>query len=190
MEKALAEVKSQLKKEIESCADKNIQIKTLEELDAQRKIEVETIKQNLHGFHVEDTTKKIQALEKSAKKVKQRLAYKIYSYDEDNEDLELLLKLDASELFSRFEKNIKIDKDTDRLKLEEITGALSDMKIKLTLQTEKREAYEKQHNEMIKILSIRDFSNIIPSIKSLLEKNETNLYSNAQVIIESSLKEK
>ena len=142
----------------------------------------------LHDFQVQDSTKKIQSLENSAKKMKQRLANKIYSYDEDNEDLDLLLKLEASDLVSRFEKIMKSDKDTDRIKLEEITGALSDMKNKLTLQTEKREAYEKQHSEMMKILNIRGFSNIIPAIKSLIEKIETNLYSNAQVIMESSPK--
>ena len=60
------------------------------------------------------------------------------------------------------------------------------MKNKLKLQTKQREAYEEQHSKMMKILNIRGFANIIPAIKSLLEKNETNLYSNAQVIIESS----
>ena len=185
MEKVLTEVQSQLKA-------KNVQIKALKELAAQRKTEMEEIKQNVHDLQVEDARKnsRIQTLEKSANKVKNRLANRIYSYDEDNEDLNILLNLEISELFSRFEKNMKMDNDTSKMKLEEITGALSDMKNKLKLQTEKRDAYEEQHSEMMQILNIRRFANIIPAIKSLLERNETNLYSNAQVIIESSTRGK
>ena len=124
-------------------------------------------------------------------KLKQILATKIFFSDTKNENLIELLKLDIEELFEKYEQNM-IAKNQNKIKLEETTETLNDMKIKLKLQLEQRELYEKEHSEILKVLKIdtedKSFFDILPAIKELkknLEQNETELYSKAQNVLET-----
>ena len=79
---------------------------------------------------------------------------------------------------------------TDRIKLEETTETLQDVKNKLKLQTEQRGNYEKQLSEIREVLHLPavncNFANILQVVKDLLEQNETNHCSNGLSIVEST----
>merc|ERR1711997_1450947 len=83
-------------------------------------------------------------------------------------------------------------KNPDRIKLDEVTETLNNVKTKLKIQLEQRELYEQQHIKMMEILNItrdnRMFTNILPAIKELKkshEQNETELYSEATNVLDS-----
>ena len=130
-------------------------------------------------------------LEKSKikhRKLKQLLAIKIFQSNLSNEDLDNLLSLEPEKLFEKYEQIMK--SGTDRIKLEETTDTLQDVKNKLKLQTEQRGNYEKQLSEIREVLHLPaencNFGNILPYIKNLLEENETNHCSDGLSIVESS----
>ena len=106
-------------------------------------------------------------------------------------DLEFLLTLDIEKLFDKYEK-ISRPNHLDRMKIEEITETLNDVKTKLQLQVEQRTSHEKLHGEIMDILSIpegnRFLSSILPAIvclKESLDQNEVDLYANAEAVLDS-----
>ena len=70
------------------------------------------------------------------RKVRQHLATKVFWSDSSN-DLEFLLTLDIENLFGKYEK-ISRPNNSDRMKIEELTETLNDVKTKLQLQVEQR----------------------------------------------------
>ena len=93
------------------------------------------------------------------RKVRQQLATKVFLSDSSN-DLEFLLTLDIENLFDKYEK-ISRPNHLDRMKIEEITETLNDVKTKLKLQVEQRTSYEKLHGEIMDILSIPEGNRFI-----------------------------
>ena len=93
------------------------------------------------------------------RKVRQHLATKVFLSDSRN-DLEFLLTLDIEKLFDKYEK-ISRPNHLDRMKIEEITETLNDVKTKLKLQVEQRTSYEKLHGEIMDILSIPEGNRFI-----------------------------
>ena len=122
------------------------------------------------------------------RKLKQLLATKIFQANPSNEDLDNLLSLEPEKLFEKYEQIMK--SGTDRIKLEETTETLQDVKNKLKLQTEQRGNYEKQLSEIREVLHLPaencHFANILPYLKDLLEQNETNHCSDGLSIAESN----
>ena len=123
-----------------------------------------------------------------AQKITDQLVVKIFRATGDN--LQSLMSLKPEELISRYEQVTNSDK------VEEISENLADLKNKLNLQIILKEAYEKQHLEIMEVLNIpeenRCFANILPSVIALKEslskiqeQNEVELYSHAQDVIES-----
>jgi acetolactate synthase small subunit len=123
-----------------------------------------------------------------ARKITNKLVVKIFNAT--GEDLESLMSLKPEELISRYEQVTNSDK------VEEISENLADLKNKLNLQNIQKEAYERQHLDIIKVLNIpeenRCFANILPSVIALKEclnkiqeQNEIEHYSHAQGVIES-----
>ena len=123
------------------------------------------------------------------RKLRQDWAVKVYQSDPSNEDLDNLLSLEPEKLFKKYEQLMK-ETTSDRIKLEEITEILQDVKNKLKLQTAQRGIYEKQLSEIREVLHLPaencNFANILPVVKDLLEQNETNHCSNGLSIVESS----
>ena len=70
------------------------------------------------------------------RKVRQQLATKVFLSDSSN-DLEFLLTLDIENLFGKYEK-ISRPNNSDKMKIEEITETLNDVKTKLQLQVQQR----------------------------------------------------
>ena len=156
---------------------------------------------NIHALNIANYEARIEletevasrkALEESNtkyRKLKQNWAIEVFQCDPSNEDLDNLLSLEPEELFKKYEKIMK-GTNSDRIKVEEATETLQDVKNKLKLQTEQREIYEKQLSEIREVLHLPpencNFSNIVPLLKDLLEENETNHCSNGLSIIESS----
>ena len=145
---------------------------------------------------IEQKNLKIQALEDSgtkAQKIKDFLTTKIFLNDSANESLQSLLNLEICELFTKYEKITTVNNS----KLQETIETLADVKTKLNLQIVKREAYEKQHTEIMALLNLPKenwcFANILQAIKSLKESNsemrdeiEADHYENAGIAIASS----
>ena len=157
--------------------------KALEELKAESKLDLETVEDQLQ---TEVASKK--SLEESLakyRKLRQDWVVKVYQSDPSNEDLDTLLSLEPDKLFKKYEQIT-----SDRIKLEETTDTLQDVKNKLKLQTAKRGIYEKQLSEIRAVLHLSDencnFANILPVVKELLEQNETNHCSNGLSIVEST----
>ena len=186
-----------LKEEAES---KNKTIESLKKTYSEAKRELENLTEE-----VESKTKKIKALEESqignkkessAKfhKIKEILATKIFLANSSDENLISLLNDDIEKLFEKYDQIVTSTKDSDKLK--EITETLADVKVKLSLQTQKRELYDKQFNEIMDILNFskvnRCIGNILPALKELKESHcelqdqiETEHYSKAQSVIET-----
>ena len=161
--------------------------KALEESKTESKVELEKMKIQLQ---VEVASK--SSLEESRikyRKLKQLLATKIFQANPTNEDLDNLLGLEPEKLFKKYEEITKSGTNSDRIKLEETTETLQDMKSKLKFQTAQRGNYEKQLSEIREVLHLPaengNFGNILPYIKNLLEENETNHCSDGLSIVES-----
>ena len=183
-----AETRSEMKN---MKTDLQIDIQALEE-------EKDELKKDLIDLQTEIDTKnnRIQSLEFSeieTQKIKNFLATKIFLNDSTNENLQSLLNLEMSELFTKYEMIVT----GNEAKLQEIIETLADVRTKLNLQAYKREAYEKQHTEIMTILNIPEknqcFANILPAINSLKESNsemndqiEAQLYENAEIAITSN----
>ena len=133
--------------------------------------------------------------ESSAKfhKIKEILATKIFLANSSNENLISLLNDDIEKLFEKYDQIVTKTKDSEKLK--EITETLADVKVKLSLQTQQKEVYYKQLNEIMDFLNFskenRSITDILPALKELKEscelqeKFETDHYSNAQSLIET-----
>ena len=123
------------------------------------------------------------------RKLRQDWAVKVYQSDPSYEDLDNLLSLEPDQLFKKYEQIMK-ETNSDRIKLEETTETLQDVKNKLKLQTEQREVYEKQLSKIRAVMHLPaencNFANILSVVQDLLEQNETNHCSNGISIIESS----
>ena len=161
--------------------------KALEESNSESKVELEKVENQLQ---TEVASKK--SLEESLtkyRKLKQLLATKVFQSNPRNEDLDILLNLEVDELFNKYEKIIN-ETQADRIKLEETTETLQDVKNKLKLQTAQRGIYEKQLSEITAVLHLPaesfNFANILPVVKDLLEQNETNHCSNGLSVVEST----
>jgi hypothetical protein len=157
--------------------------KALEESKAESKVELEKVENQLE---TEVALKK--SLEESLakyRKLRQDWVVKVYQSDPSNEDLDILLSLEPEKLFKKYEQIT-----SDRIKLEETTDTLQDLKDKLKMQTAQRGIYEKQLSEIRSVLHLPaencNFANILPVVKDLLEPNETNHCSNGLSIVESS----
>ena len=122
-----------------------------------------------------------------ARKIIDQLVVKIFRAT--GEDLQSLISLKPEELISRYE----LVTNSNRIEMSE---NLADLKNKLNLQMIQREAYEKQHIEIMNVLNIpgenRSFANILPSVIALKEslskiedQNEIEHYSHAQGVIDS-----
>ena len=127
-------------------------------------------------------------------KLQQVLATKIFQFDPKNENLDFLLKLDILDLFSKYEV-ISMQNNSEVMKNEETIQTLSEVKIKLKLQTEQKELYEEQHQKIMNVLNIpeenRSFTSILPAIENLkkcLCQMEVEHYSHANSVVESFLK--
>jgi hypothetical protein len=189
---------------------KNKTIESLKKSHSEAKREVEKLKhdEKILTEEVESKTKKIKALEESEmgnkeessakfKKIKELLATKIFLADSSNENLVSLLNDDIEKLFDKYDQIGTNTKDSDKLK--DITETLADVKVKLSLQTQKRELYDKQFDEIMDILNLskeaRCIGNVLPALKELKESQcelqdqiETGHYSKAQSVIETFLK--
>ena len=161
--------------------------KALEESNSESKVELEKVEDQLQ---TEVALKK--SMEESLtkyRKLKQLLATKVFQSNPRNEDLDVLLNLEVDELFNKYEEIIN-ETNSDRIKFEETSETLQDVKIKLKLQTEQRGIYEKQLSEIREVLHLPavncNFANILQVVKDLLEQNETNHCSNGLSIVEST----
>ena len=188
---------------------KNKTIESLKKSHSEAKREVEKLKhdEKILTEEVKSKTKKIKALEESEignkeessakfKKIKELLATKIFLANFSNENLVSLLNDDIEKLFDKYDQIGTNTKDSDKLK--DITETLADVKVKLSLQTQKRELYDKQFNEIMDILNFskeaRCIGNVLPALKELKESHcelqdqiETGHYSKAQSVIETFL---
>ena len=149
---------------------------------------------NIHALNIKLETEVAsrKALEESNAKFRkliQNWAVEVFQCDPSNEDLDNLLSLEPENLFEKYKKIMK-GTDSDRIKVEEATETLQDVKNKLKLQSEQREIYEKQLSEIRAVLHLPaencNFANLVPVLKDLLEQNETNHCTNGLSIIESS----
>ena len=148
-------------------------IQALEIANAEKKTELETEIASREALEESNT---------KYRKLRQGWAIKVFQSDPSNEDLDNLLSLEPEMLFKKYEQ-IKKETNSGRIKLEETTENLQDVKIKLKLQTEQREIYEKQLSEVREVLHLPtencNFGNILPAVKILIEQNETNHYTNS-----------
>ena len=125
-------------------------------------------------------------------KIKEILATKIFLAN-SNENLISLLNDDIEKLFEKYDQIVTSTKDSEKLK--EITETLADVKVKLSLQTQQRELYDKKLNEIMDFLNFsksnRCIGDILPALKELKEscelqeQIETDHYSKAQSLIET-----
>ena len=141
-------------------------------------------------LEIEAASKKV--LEESLssyRKLRQSWAVKVYQSNRSNEDLDNLLSLEPEKLFNKYEQIMK-EQNSDRIKLEETTDTLQDVKLKLILQTAQKRNFEKQLSEIREVLHLPDencnFANILQVVKDLLEQNETNHCSDGLSIVESN----
>jgi len=153
--------------------------KALEESKVESKVELEKVKNQLQ---TEVASKK--PLEESLakyQKLQQILATKIFQANPSNENLISLLSLEVEKLFEKYEEIMKFN-DSNIAKVEgEIDDTMKDKK--LNLQILQRELYEKELDGIMDVLKIpsedRNYTNILPMIKNLLEQVDTEHYTNA-----------
>lgn len=155
------------------CVEKTNKIQALEIANDEKKTKLETEIACRNAFEESNT---------KYRRLRQGWAIKVFQSDPSNEDLDNLLSLEPEKLFKKYEQVMK-ETNTGRIKLEETTETLQDVKIKLKLQTEQREIYEKQLSEVREVLHLPaencNFGNILPAVKVLIEQNETNHYTNS-----------
>ena len=176
------------------CADAKIKLgtevasmkKALEKSKTESKVESEKVENQLE---IEVASKKdLEESLSTYRKLRQDWAVKVYQSNRSNEDLDNLLSLVPEKLFNKYEQIMK-EQNSDRIKLEETTDTLQDVKLKLILQTAQKRNFEKQLSEIREVLHLPDencnFANILPVVKDLLEQNEVNHCSNGLSIVES-----
>ena len=123
------------------------------------------------------------------------MASKVFSSDYENENLPDLLDLDIAKLFDKYEQKTNAENQY-KIKLDEVTATLGNVKNKYEIQFKEREKYEKQQSKIMEILNItgddKGFDSILQAIKELktsYEQNETELYSEAQNVLDSQSSE-
>ena len=139
--------------------------------------EIESLKTKLHS-----TQNNSQSLK--YKKLRDILVNNIFSSDPENEEMETLMNLDILKVFNKYEEvNNKA-----KIKNEDTTETLNEVKSKLALQLEHRDLLEKENIEIMKALNMnpneRSYKDILPAINNLkksLEQNEEDHYTNAVV---------
>ena len=120
--------------------------------------------------------------------LRELLAARVFRSDPRNESLKSLLALEIDRLYLEYEKSSKTS--DDQKKIEDLTETLADVKTKLHIQMEQRQIYEKEHEEMFKVLNIppggnRNFTDILRTINVLVEESETNIYAHAESVLDS-----
>ena len=149
--------------------------------------QIEDLQEELNSKNTK--IKYFEESKRKCQKLRDLLASKVFFANSNNENLEILMNSDVEELFKKYEK-IMLVSTSDSVELQEITENLNHVKIKLKIQMEQRESYEKQHSEMMDILKLtspnRSISNIVKAIRDLkdgLDQSETEHYTNAEEII-------
>ena len=144
-------------------------------------MEKELSLKNCQAKTSEDKLKYLENENAKNRKLKTIFATEIFRSDRTNEDLDILLELDAEVFFEKYEKFVKAKIEKDKETTE------NNVKTMLKLQ---RESYEEQLCEIMDHLNIpsnhRCFSNIVQAIKDLKEsreKNESALYDNAESVL-------
>ena len=167
------EMKIKLENEITSTR------KALEELKAESKVELEKVENQLQT----EVALKKSVEESMAKyrKIRQDWAIKVFQSDPSNEDLDNLLSLEPEKLFKKYEQVMKFN-DSNIVKIEgEIDDTIKDKK--LNLQILQRELYEKELDGIMDVLQMpsgdRNYTNILPMIKNLLQQVDTDHCTNA-----------
>ena len=193
-----SESDSEDKKKCVECVEKNTKIQTLEISKIKLETEVASAKKALEKSKAESKVEleKVEnqlqtevaskeSLEESLskyRKLKQLLATKVFQSNPSNEDLDILLNLEIEKLFEKYEQIMKVN-DSNIVKVEEGNGNNTIKNKKLNLQILQRELYEKELDEIMDVLKMpsedRIYTNILPIIKDLLEKVDTNHYTNA-----------
>ena len=143
------------------------------ESKAESKVELEKVEKQL----------KIEAAsKKSLEELRQDWAVKVYQSDRKNENLVNLLSLEPEKLFKKYEEIMKSN-DSNLVKVEEghDNSAIKDKR--LTLQILQRDLYEKELHEIMDVLKMpsedRNYTNILPMIKDLLQQVDTDHCTNA-----------
>ena len=139
--------------------------------------EIESLKTRLHSTQNDSQSLKY-------KKLRDILVNNIFSSDPENEEMETLMNLDILKVFNKYEEvNNKA-----KIKNEDTTETLNEVKSKLALQLEHRDLLEKENIEIMKALNMnpneRSYKDILPAINNLkksLEQNEEDHYTNAVV---------
>ena len=193
-----SESDSEDKKNCVECVEKNTKIQTLEISKIKLETEVASAKKALEKSKAESKVEleKVEnqlqtevaskeSLEESLskyRKLKQLLATKVFQSNPSNEDLDILLNLEIEKLFEKYEQIMKVN-DSNIVKVEEGNDNNTIKNKKLNLQILQRELYEKELDEIMDVLKMpsedRIYTNILPIIKDLLEKVDTNHYTNA-----------
>jgi hypothetical protein len=153
--------------------------KALEKSKAEATVELQKVENQLQT----EVASKISLEESLAKyqKLKQLLATKIFQSNPSNEDLIALLNLEIEKLFEKYDQIVRFNKsDTVKVK-EEIDLTMKDKK--LDLQILQRELYEKELDGIMDVLKMpsgdRNYTNILPMIKDLLQQVDTDHCTNA-----------
>ena len=188
----LEKVENQLQTEVASVK------KALEESKANAKVELEkvenqlqnevasnkSLEESLSRYRIlnQDAKNKLEAMEELSnkfRKISQDWAIKVYQSNPSNEDLAKLLSLEPKKLFKKYEQISKFN-ESNMVKVEEIDYAMKEKK--LNLQILQRELYEKELDKIMDVLKMpfgdRNYTNVLPMIKDLLQQVDTDHYTN------------
>ena len=154
-------------------------------------IEIKNIEINSKNIEINANNIEINELRDTNAKfehLRELLAARVFHSDPRNESLKSLLTLEIDRLYLEYEKSSKTS--DDQKKIEDLTETLADVKTKLHLQMEQRQIYEKEHEEMFKVLNIpsggnRNFTDILRTINALVEQSETDVYAHAESVLDS-----
>ena len=154
-------------------------------------IEIKNIEINSKNIEINANNIEINELRDTNAKfehLRELLAARVFHSDPRNESLKSLLALEIDRLYLEYEKSSKTS--DDQKKIEDLTETLADVKTKLHIQMEQRQIYEKEHEEMFKVLNIppggnRNFTDILRTINVLVEESETNIYAHAESVLDS-----
>ena len=144
----------------------------------------EIIANNIEINELRDTNAKFEHL-------RELLAARVFHSDPRNKSLKSLLTLEIDRLYLEYDLVTKTTKISDeQKKIEDLAETLADVKTKLNLQMEQRQIYEKEHEEMFKVLNIpsggnRNFTDILRTINVLVEQSETDIYAHAESVLDS-----
>jgi hypothetical protein len=159
----------------------------LEKVENQLHTEVasnKSLEESLSRYRIlnQDAKSKLEAMEELSNKfrqITQDWAIKVYQSNPSNEDLAKLLSLEPEKLFEKYEQITKFN-ESNMVKDEEVDYAMKDKK--LNLQILQRELYEKELDKIMDVLKMplgdRNYTNVLPMIKDLLQQVDTDYYTN------------